>query len=78
MSTEYATKYENFKNNNVLDKNLIKEIGPKETSGFVLNKEDEDVLTGVPGERWLFKERETGISDYNARFLPYEYPKVFF
>lgn len=42
-----------------------------------MNKESEDVLTGEPGERWQFKNRTTGTSDYHDKYVPYVYPKVY-
>ena len=72
MSTEYATRYIKQEQKEKINP----AIGPKEMSGFVLNKEIEDVLTNVPGERWLFENRPTGITDYKARFQPYGFARV--
>jgi hypothetical protein len=75
MSTEYATRYVEPKNSEKINP----AIGPKEPSGFVLNKEIEDVLTNTPGERWLFNNtRPTGITDYKAKYQPYAFPRVNF
>lgn len=41
-----------------------------------MNKETEDVLTGDPGERWLFQTRNTGSSETKDKFPPYPYPRV--
>ena len=73
MSTEYATKYVEQK----ASEKTNPSTGAKESSGFVSNKEVEDVVTSVPGERWLFNSnRPTGISDYKAKYQPYGFPRV--
>ena len=74
MSTEYTTKYDE-KKAPIIDKNHSS-IGPKETSGFVNNKEVEDALTSLPGERWNYRNRETGITVYKDKFLPYVFSRV--
>jgi hypothetical protein len=75
MSSEYATNFTEKKP----DEKMNAAVGPKEMSGFVLNKEMEDVLTGVPGERWLLNDsRPTDISDYKLRFQPFTFPRVSF
>ena len=74
MSTEYITRYEKPSPLEV-DKNHAS-LGPKEGSGFVANKEMEDTLTGTPGERWLIRDRQTGTSIYQDKYVPYAYAKV--
>ena len=74
MSTEYTAKFDE-KKAPAIDKNHSS-IGPKEISGFVNNKEVEDALTSLPGERWNFKNRPTGISIYQEKFLPFVFSKV--
>lgn len=71
MSTEYATNYIK----KAAQEKLNPAVGPKEPSGFVLNKET-DTITNAPGERWVFPNRTTGISDYKSKFQPYGYPRV--
>jgi hypothetical protein len=73
MSTEYATNYIQKK----AAEKMNPAVGPKELSGFILNKEMEDVLTGTPGERWLLNDaRPTGLSDYKVKYQPYIFPRV--
>ena len=71
MSTEYKTRFDKPK----FPARLNTAIGPKEFSGFVANNE-KDTLTGEPGERWLFRTRPIGVSDYKDRFLPFDYTRV--
>lgn len=73
MSTEYKARFDKPR---ISDKHNAA-VGPKEHSGFVANSE-KDTLTGEPGERWLFKTRPIGVSDYKDRFLPFEYMRVSF
>lgn len=76
MTSEYATRFETPKTIET-DKNHSS-VGPKEESGFVENKEMEDTLTGVPGERWLYKNRDTGISVYQDKYVPFTHARVSF
>ena len=74
MTTEYEknfVKHEPFK----IDTNVMK-VGPKEDSGFVTNKEKEDVITFAPGERWNSRARTTGFSTYQDKFKSYSFAKV--
>ena len=71
MSTEYKMR---FDKPNAPSK-MNPSVGPKEFSGFVANNE-KDTLTGEPGERWMYRNRSTGVSDYKDRYLPYEFPRV--
>jgi len=73
MTSEYATRFETPKTIET-DKNHSS-VGPKEESGFVENKEMEDTLTGVPGERWLYKNRDTGISVYQDKYVPFTHAR---
>jgi hypothetical protein len=73
MNTEYETNYlkhEPFKLTNEI------KVGPKEDSGYVVNKEKEDVLTNAPGERWNLRSRQTGNTIYQEKFKSYGYLKV--
>jgi len=72
MNTEYETNY--LKHEPYKLTNQIK-VGPKEESGFVANKEKEDVLTNAPGERWNFRSRQTGNTMYQEKFKTYGYLK---
>lgn len=74
MNTEYVTNF--VKHEPYQIKNQTK-IGPKEESGFVANKEKEDVLTFAPGERWNMRSRQIGHTMYQEKFKPYEYLKVY-
>lgn len=76
MTSEYNTKYETPVTIEP-DKNHSS-VGPKEESGFVENKEMEDTLTGVPGERWLYNDRETGISVYQDKHVPFTFTMVWY
>jgi hypothetical protein len=76
MTSEYKTKYETPVTIEP-DKNHSS-VGPKEESGFVENKEMEDTLTGVPGERWLYNDRETGISVYQDKHVPFTFTMVLY
>lgn len=74
MSTEYATRYETPDRNR--NAKLQPAVGPKETSGYTNNDNiREDVLTEVPGQRWLHNNRPTGTSDYKDKYVPFVYPK---
>ncbi len=73
MSTEYDTRFENPDNHPKTNKHSI--IGPKQSSGFVTNQEN-DTLTGLPGERWLYETRPTGTTNYHDKFQPFSYPTV--
>ncbi|CAF1071379.1 unnamed protein product [Didymodactylos carnosus] len=53
---------------------ILGQVGPKELSGFVNNTEKEPI-TGTGGERWLYKSRALGPSEYKEKFPPYDYSK---
>ncbi|CAF0778458.1 unnamed protein product [Rotaria sordida] len=53
---------------------IMGEVGPKENSGFVANTEI-DPLTATLGERWHYRSRPTGDSEYKDKFPQYDYPK---
>lgn len=74
MSTETTSKFQGKQRPEVLDKNVAS-IGPKETSGFTMNKYYEDTISGYPGERWVNYYRPTGVTVYKDKFLPYSYAK---
>lgn len=40
------------------------------------NQEVEDILTNVPGERWLFEDRLTGKSETHGKFQNFPFPRV--
>lgn len=40
------------------------------------NQETEDILTNVPGERWLFENRPTEKSETHSRFQNFPFPRV--
>lgn len=54
---------------------IMGQVGPKENSGFVTNAEIEP-LTRTLGERWHYRSRPTGTSEYDDRYQQYDYPKV--
>lgn len=56
---------------------VLGQVGPKEASGFTSNTEVEP-LTSTMGERWNYRSRPVGASEYKDRFPAYEYPKVAF
>jgi hypothetical protein len=72
MSTEYNAHFENPDRSGI-DKTSA--IGPKELSGFVTNQES-DTLTAIPGERWLYNTRNTGLTNYQEKFPSFNYPHV--
>ena len=74
MISEYKTRFETPEKIEP-DKNHAS-IGPKEESGFVENKEMQDTLTGVGGERWYYPERQIGTSIYQDKFRPYTHAYV--
>lgn len=51
------------------------QVGPKERSGFVSNTEIEPLTTTI-GERWHYRSRPIGASEYKDKFPQYDYPKV--
>jgi len=51
------------------------QVGPKENSGFVTNTETEPLTTTL-GERWHYRSRPTGPTEYKDKFPQYDYPKV--
>jgi len=51
------------------------QVGPKENSGFVSNTEIEPLTTTL-GERWHYRSRPTGPTEYKDKFPSYDYPKV--
>lgn len=53
---------------------VLGQVGPKEASGFISNTEIEP-LTSTQGERWHFRSRPIGSSEYKERYPPYEFPK---
>lgn len=54
---------------------VLGQVGRKEASGFTSNTEIEP-LTGTQGERWHYRSRPVGSTEYKDRFPPYEFPKV--
>ncbi|RNA37791.1 phosphatase 1 regulatory subunit 32-like [Brachionus plicatilis] len=71
MSTETSSKFLVNKK----EEKMSPSVGPKEISGFVSNQEVEDVLTNIPGERWLFEKRPTGKSETHGRFQNLPFPR---
>ncbi|CAF0925591.1 unnamed protein product [Adineta ricciae] len=53
---------------------IVGQVGPKERSGFVSNTEV-DPLTTTVGERWHYRSRPTGSTEYKDKFPQYDYPK---
>jgi hypothetical protein len=75
MSTEYKTRYIEQPKSDLLSTSH-KLVGPKEASGFIVNNDGQDVVTGVAGERWLYNNRPTGTTNYKDKFIPFVYAKV--
>ncbi|CAF3397072.1 unnamed protein product [Rotaria socialis] len=53
---------------------LLGQVGPKQSSGFISNTEIEPLTTTL-GERWNFRSRPIGGSEYKDKFPLYDYPK---
>ncbi|CAF3887380.1 unnamed protein product [Rotaria sordida] len=53
---------------------ILGQVGPKESSGFISNTETEPITTTV-GERWHYRSRPIGATEYKEKFPHYNYPK---
>ncbi|CAF4028754.1 unnamed protein product, partial [Rotaria sordida] len=53
---------------------ILRQVGPKESSGFISNTETEPISTTV-GERWHCRSRPIGATEYKDKFPHYNYPK---
>ncbi|CAF4433307.1 unnamed protein product [Rotaria sp. Silwood2] len=53
---------------------ILGQVGPKESSGFVSNTEIEPITT-TEGERWHYRSRPIGDSEYKDKFPQFDYPK---
>ncbi|CAF0956404.1 unnamed protein product [Rotaria sordida] len=70
-----ATTYDsNFVKPTRTEPVILGQVGLKESSSFISNTETEPITTTV-GERWHYRSRPIGATEYKDKFPHYNYPK---